>query len=160
MKDLNSYNQLHQRWELHAKSFISRVVLLTCSHLFHPDRHSHVCPMLPGIQSLLFRSSTFRVQLDFSMSTHWFTQKVHFTPNNWKSTCQSLYYCEMNVSNVINSTGNWDYSCEFKGYFRRYTSKMCVHVTSLLTELISKYRRSGTALKIKREPGKIISHKS
>lgn len=119
MKDLKSYNQLHQRWALHAKSSISRVVLLTCSHLFHPDRHSHVCPILPGIQSLPSRSSTFWVRLDFSMSTHCFTQKVHFTPNNRKGTCQSLCHWGMNVSNLINGTGNWDHSCKFKGYFRR-----------------------------------------
>lgn len=142
--------------KLHAKSFISRVVLLMCSHLFHPDRHSHVCPIPPGIQSLLFRTSTFRVQLDFSMSIHCFTQEVHFTPNNRKSTCQILCHYGMNVSNLINATRNWDYCCEFKGYFWRYSCKMCMHVTCFFKEAIPEHCRNGTALTIKREPTKII----
>lgn len=95
----------------------------------------HVCPVIPGIQTLPLCTSTFWVQKDFSMSTHCFTQKVHFTPNNRKGTCQSLCHCGMSVSNMINGTGNLDYSCEFKGYFRRYY-KLCMYIPSLLKEVI------------------------
>lgn len=105
MKDLNSYHQLHQRWELHAKCSSSRVVLLNCSHVFHPDRHSHVCPILPCTQSLPLRFFIFEFSwisaCPLTVSprryiSHQITGRAHV----------KVCHCGMNVSNLINGTGN------------------------------------------------------